>query len=204
MIKKPSFWESTPLSFLMCYGIVVAFLYWLLPPLFAFSEPYSEIARFLQECAFFVASPFVLLAAVSWIKSNRYRKLLRKKKNLESLRSLTWRELEKLMVPLYQKLGYQVRLCGGAAGDGGIDLILHRRRRCILVQCKHWRNVYVGVAVVRELRGVMATHRADAGIVVTTGKFSKAAIEYAGSNEIELVNGFELIKLIEKINRICH
>lgn len=198
MIKKPNFWESTPLSFLACYGIFVGFLYWLLPPLFAFSQPYSEIAKFLQEGAFFVASPFIVLAVVSWIRSNRYRRLLWKQKNLESLRSLTWRELEKLMVPLYQKLGYQVRLCGGAGGDGGIDLILHRRRRCILVQCKHWRNVNVGVAVIRELRGVMATHRTDAGIVVTTGKFSKAAIEYAGSNNIELVNGYELLKMIEK------
>lgn len=48
---------------------------------------------------------------------------------------------------------------GGNRPDGGVDLVLKKGGRRYLVQCKHWKTWQVGVAVVRELNGVIAEQR---------------------------------------------
>ena len=66
---------------------------------------------------------------------------------------------------------------GGAGPDGGVDLTLARGDERFLVQCKQWRVQQVGVAVVRELYGVMAAEHAADGYVVTSGSFTRDAKE---------------------------
>lgn len=45
----------------------------------------------------------------------------------------------------------------GSGPDCGIDLTLDKGGETFLVQCKRWRATKVGVEVVRELYGAMAT-----------------------------------------------
>ncbi len=53
-----------------------------------------------------------------------------------------------------------------------------------LVQCKHWRKEQVGVRVVRELNGVMAAAGAQGGYLVTGGRFTPDAREFARKTQI--------------------
>jgi len=65
------------------------------------------------------------------------------------------------------------------------------------VQCKHWRVSRVGVSVVRELLGVITANGAVGGFVVTSGDFTKDAIEFANGRGIELITGDELLNSID-------
>jgi hypothetical protein len=84
----------------------------------------------------------------------------------------------------------------GAGPDGGVDLALARGHERFLVQCKQWRARHVGVAVVRELYGVMAAERVTGGYVVTSGTYTKDAREFASGRNIELVDGGALSALL--------
>jgi restriction system protein len=60
-------------------------------------------------------------------------------------------------------------------------------RKKFYVQCKQWRAYKVGVEVVRELYGVMAAHGAAGGFVMTSGRFTDAANEFAQGRNMKLV-----------------
>jgi restriction system protein len=115
-----------------------------------------------------------------------------------ALGEMTWSEFEGLVQEAFRLRGYCVRRLGGNGPDGGVDLILDRGAEKVLVQCKQWRAMRVGVNVVRELYGVMAAQGAAAGIVVTSGSFTPDAVEFTSGRNVRLIAGPELMELIRE------
>lgn len=109
------------------------------------------------------------------------------------LRSVTWQEFETLVGQAFRERGFTVKDAGGSGPDGGIDLVLSRGRDTYLVQCKHWKSQAVGVAIVRELFGVMSAEGAVGGFVVASGDFTSEAKAFAKGRSIELVDARKLI-----------
>jgi restriction system protein len=114
----------------------------------------------------------------------------------DALGDMTWREFEMLVGEAYRLQGYRVTEMGGNGPDGGIDLVLHKDRERYLVQCKQWKAFKVGVQVVRELYGVMAAQGAAGGYVVTCGRFTAEATEFANGRNVTLVDGPKLMGMI--------
>ena len=80
--------------------------------------------------------------------------------------------------------------------DGGVDLRLYSEgspRVGVLVQCKAWNSLKVGVKEVRELFGVMAAEGVNEGIFVTTSGFTVEAHEFARGKTIALIDGPDLL-----------
>ena len=112
------------------------------------------------------------------------------------LNGMSWRQFEVLVGEMFRLKGYSVSETGGGGADGGVDLLLTKGREKFIVQCKQWRAFRVGVDVVRELYGVMAAHGASGGFVVTSGRFTRDASEWAGGRNITLIDGSQLPGLI--------
>lgn len=119
-----------------------------------------------------------------------------------ALDGMSWREFELLVGEGFRLQGYQVAETGGGGADGGVDLVLTRPARNgaekFLVQCKQWRALKVGVDVVRELYGVMAARGATGGFVVTSGRFTDEAVNFASGRNVTLVDGPKLLGLIRQ------
>lgn len=144
---------------------------------------------------------FTVGALVSVLGQRRRQALVLKVAESDSpaaLSEMTWREFEGLVQEAFRLRGYSVRRVGGDGPDGGVDLILDRGAEKVLVQCKQWRAMRVGVSVVRELYGVMAAQGAAAGIVVTSGSFTPDAIDFASGRNVRLIAGPELMELIRE------
>lgn len=134
--------------------------------------------------------------------------------------TLAWREklhhvlIEKMSPDAFERLTQRLlRESGfihvevtGRTGDGGIDgkgiaringlMSFH-----IAFQCKKYKGS-VGVPEIRDFRGATAG-RADRGMFITTGSFTKAAIEEAnrdGVAPIDLVDGDQLA---DKLKELC-
>lgn len=139
--------------------------------------------------------PFAcVLAAIGSIASR-----LRRKKLIADVQAatqpgkaidgLSWRQFEQLVGEAFRRQGYSITETGGNGPDGGVDLILRKDGEKYLVQCKHWRSLKVGVAVIREFFGAMAVEGAAGGFVVTSGRFTKEAETFASGRNIQLVDG---------------
>lgn len=114
------------------------------------------------------------------------------------LGDMRWQEFEVLVGEAFRLKGYRVTETGGGGADGGVDLVVTKGSEKRLVQCKQWRAFKVGVTTIRELYGVMAAKGAAGGFVVTSGEFTGDAIEFAHGRNIELINGAQLLGMIER------
>lgn len=146
--------------------------------------------------------PIVCLvgAAVSALRRRARAKLLQAAaQGLSSdvLNDMSWQEFEQLVGEGFRRQGFAVEESGGGGADGGVDLVLRKDGETMLVQCKQWRAFRVGVEVVRELYGVMAARGAAGGYVVTSGRFSDEAINFASGRNVKLMDGAQLLKLIQ-------
>lgn len=112
------------------------------------------------------------------------------------LNNMSWREFEALVGEAFRRIGYSVTENTDGGPDGGVDLVLKKNSELFLVQCKQWRSYIVNVNTIRELYGVMASRGAAGGFVVTSGRFTSAAIEFASGKNIELVDGIALHGMI--------
>ena len=116
---------------------------------------------------------------------------------MESIRldGLDGFEFEELCKRIFEKLNLAKVTYLGHTGDEGRDLILegYKGGRAI-VECKHWPGSSIGRPIVQKLHSATISSNARQALVVTTGHFSKEAVEYAKkliSNGIQM----ELIDL---------
>jgi restriction system protein len=140
-------------------------------------------------------------AMVAFFKRSHSRALLIKvRASPTALASMNWRDFERLIGEAFRRRSFTVTGFGGNGPDGGVDLGLMRNGERFLVQCKHWKKHQVGVTVVRELNGVIAAQGAQGGYVVTGGRFTREAREFAGSCKIELIDGPSLEGFIGSVS----
>ena len=119
----------------------------------------------------------------------------------DALARTDWAEVERLLAKHYGYAGFEVDHCGTGSGvsryDGGIDLKLRRGEEFIIVQCKHWNTMKVPHNDVHQLIGVMVNEGATGAILVTSGEFTRAAIEAATKQgHVQLVDGDDLREML--------
>ncbi len=126
-------------------------------------------------------------------------------KLLEVLLSLDPDAFERLAQRFLRESGFVQVEVTGRTGDGGIDgkgiirmsgvLSFH-----MIFQCKKYQGS-IGSGHIRDFRGAMQG-RADKGLFITTGRFSREAIKEAsrdGAPPIDLVDGDHLINKLQEL-----
>jgi restriction system protein len=112
---------------------------------------------------------------------------------------------ERLCQRLLRESGFVEVRVTGRTGDGGIDGVGRVKIGGLLgfpivFQCKRYQGS-VGASVVREFRGAMMG-RADRGLLLTTGTFTRDARQEAtrdGVPPIDLVDGEELLEKLKEL-----
>jgi restriction system protein len=138
------------------------------------------------------------IAAISALRAWKTGRMLERQTSIESLRALPWKRFEDLLGEAYRRQGYRVEETLGGGADGGVDLVLRKESRTVLVQCKRWKQS-VPVQTVRELYGVLMDRRADSAKLVATTNFTPAAVTFAAGKPIELIGFAALLELIRGV-----
>lgn len=116
-----------------------------------------------------------------------------------NLLDLTFTEFESLIHNLFTKMGLEARQTRPSR-DGGVDCIAYDTRPIlggkIVIQAKRYKNT-VGVSAVRDLFGTLQNEGASKGILVTTSGYGAASFEFAQNKPIELIEGANLLYLLE-------
>ncbi|WP_037418930.1 restriction endonuclease [Shewanella xiamenensis] len=122
----------------------------------------------------------------------------------DNLAAMDWQDFENLIRELFEKEfstnGGEVKITQ-ASRDGGVDAIAFDpdpiRGGKIVIQAKRYTNV-VGVSAVRDLFGTTVNEGATKGILVTTANFGPDAYEFAKGKPLTLLNGSNLLHLLDK------
>lgn len=100
---------------------------------------------------------------------------------------------EDMALELYRSLGYAARRLGPHGRVGGDILLRGRDEHTWLVQCRGWRGP-VGEDAVREFHDAVLRRRADGGILITTGVFTRQARDWAEGRHVSLMEGDEFLQ----------
>jgi restriction system protein len=124
---------------------------------------------------------------------------------IEELQKITPDAFERLCQRLLRELGFQNVEVTGRSNDGGIDgkgmlrlggvLSFH-----VIFQAKRYKGT-VSPSIVRDFRGAMVG-RADKGLIITTGNFSREAKREAsrdGAPPIDLMDGSDLAEKLKEL-----
>lgn len=156
-----------------------------------------ELAFFAQ---FAIPPAFLVGAAVSFFRRLRGVRSFSRAAvgGKAAVASTSAPDFELMVGEAFRGSGYSVVDQALPGPDGGVDLVVDKNQARFFVQCKHWRNKPIGVGVIRELMGVVASHGASGGIVVTSGRFTEDAKEFAQTSGIELIDGERLQTLVQR------
>ena len=170
----------------------------------------------LMAMQYLVPFVFCMGAAISAFKAFKGRRLaaqyvstdlsqnaaLVPHKSVKPTDAMSWQQFELLVGQAFRLKGYRVIDGGETGADGGVDVYLKKDGETFFVQCKHWKTKSVGVAVVRELYGVIAAAGVKGGFVVTSGYFTADAIEFSKGKKLGLIDGSKLKKMILAAKKI--
>lgn len=180
-------------------GISYCILQFIMPAIEIKSPLLVGIPKLGPMFAPWVALLLLIPVPFSFLNSIRKKRLLDKQKDIESIRSLSWKQFEELVGEAYRRQGYSVLENEGAGPDGGVDLWLRKDGSRYLVQCKQWKTLKVGVKVVREMYGLVTAHQAAGAIIITSGLFTQEAKTFARDKPLDLVEGQQLVAMIDSV-----
>lgn len=152
-----------------------------------------------KHAATWLSLLFLLPAVTSLFRRRKRKNLVEQQKSIATLRETSWNDFEVLVGEVFRRKGYSVQENMSAGADGGIDLLLLKDGEHHIVQCKQWRKSNVGVAIIREMFGVLKASSAKSVYVVSSGHFTKDAIAFAADLPITLISGDELVSLIADV-----
>lgn len=124
--------------------------------------------------------------------------------NTTNIAAMDWEDFEHLVRELFEKEfksnGGEVKITQ-ASRDGGVDAVAFDpdpiRGGKIVIQAKRYTNT-VGVSAVRDLYGTVLNEGATKGILVSTADYGSDAYEFAKGKPLTLLNGSNLLHLLEK------
>ena len=193
LIKLP-WWVSAALGVLIFIVMV-----WIIPAQLDHNQALHPFAVAIPKLAFLPLGFFVLLAIVSFLFAKKRHRLVDEQSSLEKLRESDFKDFEYLVAEMFRRQGYEVDYSLGRGADGGVDLKLNRAGRISIVQCKHWKVFSVGAPIIREMFGLMTAVKAAEAIIVTSGKFTRDAQDFAAGKPIQLIDGPQLLTLIHSV-----
>jgi restriction system protein len=187
-------WVSAGLAVLAYVG-----LRWILPAFAGEDKLVQAVITGLSPLAPFAALVFGIIAVASALFGAKRRRLVDGQQSLEALRATPWKDFEYLVAEAYRRRGFTVDYSLSKGRDGGVDLILQKDGRKSLVQCKQWKSSQVGRPVLQQMYGIMTAEGADEAIVVTSGRFTNEAREFANGKPIQLLDGPDLLELVRSV-----
>ena len=121
-----------------------------------------------------------------------------------NLAAMDWEDFEHLIRELFEKefsqSGGEVKVTRSSR-DAGVDAVAFDpdpiRGGKIVIQAKRYTNT-VGVSAVRDLFGTVMNEGATKGILVSTADYGPDAYEFAKGKPLTLLNGSNLLHLLEK------
>lgn len=128
---------------------------------------------------------------------------------LQELQRMDPLAFERYVGQLFEFEGYRVEYTP-RSGDGGVDLLLHRRRGgwrsrtggTALAQCKRYGAGHsVGAPELQQFSGAMRRALAYEGYFITTSFFTPAAQEWARQEGIHLIDGLALLHWQRRLER---
>lgn len=163
-----------------------------------YTEHRADFDRFLKEQGNEVALDSEILNIKRSIELEGFEGRLNsgeKMLSISDIDNMDGYEFEDFLVNLYKKMGYNVTHTKYSL-DQGADLVVSKFGETTAVQAKCYSGS-VGNDAVQQVIASKGYYQCDKATVITNSEFTRAAIDLANSNDVDLINRDGLDKLIK-------
>lgn len=162
------------------------------------------ILKIALENLWILLIPLIVIALYFFVKYKQEVIMARRFHSIDSLleeyKSNPY-EFEHYIADLYHLMGYKT-VVTSKTNDRGKDIIMWKNGLKYVVEVKLYaKERNIDRPKIQKFHSAMIDSDADGAIFVTTGGFNKNAKLYAEKFHIQIIDGYELIKLIEKVNQ---
>lgn len=182
------FFVATILLFLSFYGIIS-----ILRSLYHNSYKYKKFLGYtnsMKNYDMYIEGEKQRIRNEIQEEEERRAKIIKQKK--EFWQGLTGKAFEKEMAILFKNNGFEVILTPAVA-DGGIDIILRKNKKRIIVQCKAHKNP-VAIATAREVYGALLHSKANEAFLVSISGFTSGVKKFVKNKPIKLMDLDDILK----------
>ncbi len=158
----------------------------------------TAIDWYAKETVWGVCAAAYLLWEVAFSHLGRKRLRACRYRSVRKLKRTTWRTFEEICAELFDAEGWRILRAGKSGADGGIDIVMQKRGKKAIVQCKRYRDAPVGVKTVREMYGLLHEHDADEAYIVTSSGFTKESLLFVEGKPIVLIDAAMLVKRLKR------
>jgi Restriction endonuclease len=151
-----------------------------------------------RQVALWVGSILSLIAALGAIVAHRWRINVLGHNDLQSIRWLSAREFNRLVEEGFRRQGYLVQPSERNVSRGGIDLILQKAGKHVLVLCRRDSEPARQMAALQELFAATEALQDASGLLITSEHVAPAAKKFATEQGIALIEGPALLKLVQR------
>ncbi|OEH85985.1 hypothetical protein BHU72_14990 [Desulfuribacillus stibiiarsenatis] len=130
-------------------------------------------------------------------RDERRRKRIVRDAHIAKLKSMHPLEFEHYIADIFRLKGYTATVTP-PTGDAGKDVILIKGSDIRLVECKRYNSPKVTRPDIQKFHSAIIDSNASCGYFITTGYFTKPAIEYVSDKPIHLIDLPSLLNLIEQ------
>ncbi len=142
--------------------------------------------------AVFSASPFAAIALYAIWKQLRLPSAAAVARKLESIRAQDTAAFAAALERGFRREGYAVTVLA----DGAADLELAKGGRTWVVAYKRWKVARAGMEPLRQLDQVRRAREAQEAMFVATAEVTEQARDFAARNQIQLLEGAELVRIV--------
>lgn len=126
--------------------------------------------------------------------ADAYEKQRLAKSGIADIDQMSGKTFEKYLEVLFEKLGYRVERTR-YIGDYGADLVTAKDGVKTVIQAKRYKGK-AGVKAIQEAVAAKGYYSCEKAMVVTNSFFTRAAIELAHRNQVELWDRNKLVKAL--------
>lgn len=141
--------------------------------------------------------PFKIIKIVFSIIYHLIKNIYFNNIDLNYINKLNGYQFEEFTKLLLEKNGFKEVTISKASNDYGIDVIAKKNNYTYAIQCKRY-NQPVGIKAIQEAISGCTFYQCDIPVVLTNSTFSKAAINLAHVNEVELWDQQTLCYFLKK------
>lgn len=147
---------------------------------------------FLIAMAFKPFRKMLFKVVMLFIKSFRHKGML--PIDIREVDNMSGLEFEQFLKPIFERQGYMVNVTQGS-GDYGADLLLRKGFKKYVLQAKRYSG-NIGISAVQQVVAAVNYYNAQGAIVVTNQYFTKAAVQLAKANNVDLIDRERLGRMI--------
>lgn len=148
-----------------------------------------------------VALAFLAPVTFSFLKSNRKKRLHDLRNEIQAIQDLSWAEFTEQVAAAYRQAGYLVLDTPPYSSDPNIDLYMRKSANLYLLQSRYWLNKKLGLREVKNLFAIIHEKQASGAFLLTSGIFTMEARRYAVGRPINLVDGIQLVELLNSSSK---